>query len=309
MSLANRCSRYVAGRTAGGTSLQRIVEQNVAIPVLGGGGRLAGSSRFSSRAEFSSARSFLRNVFLSGLWSRSLTFLVGIFEFLALCRVRQRHLLLSLPLVRMMTRMSLVKVFLTLFPTLKKVRRSPGTRVLGDVSSSTLSAHQMAPAGRLCFGARISAPRWLTTTGVLGCVWTLRGVRIGRTWTLGTHSGVRPGSTEVPQIQFIDFMVVEAEREYIIVRQSTEAFGGLSFSGFARAVRTWKYGALFLHDLVSGCFFVGVWVLHVDRGTLDSSGDDFVRGVMLGLTGDTGPATVLFSTNFTLFLRCRGLES
>ena len=33
--------------------------------------------------------------------------------------------------------------------------------------------------------------------------------------------------------------------------------------------------------------------MHVDYGTLDSSGDDFVRGAMLGLTVDTGLATVL----------------
>ena len=65
------------------------------------------------------------------------------------------------------------------------------------------------------------------------------------------------------------------------------------FLGFARAVRTWKNGALFLCDLVSGSFFLGVWVLHVDYGTLDSSGDDFVRGAMLGLTVYTVLATVL----------------
>ena len=39
--------------------------------------------------------------------------------------------------------------------------------------------------------------------------------------------------------------------------------------------------------------FLGVWVLHVDYGTLDFSGDDYVRGVMLGLTVDTGLPTVL----------------
>ena len=38
---------------------------------------------------------------------------------------------------------------------------------------------------------------------------------------------------------------------------------------------------------------LGVWVLHVDHGTLDSSGDDIVRGAMLGFTVDTGLATVL----------------
>ena len=59
------------------------------------------------------------------------------------------------------------------------------------------------------------------------------------------------------------------------------------------------------------CFrqsFLGVWVLLVDNGTLDSSGDDFVRGAMLGLTLDTGLATVLgFWKNFTYFLPRRGL--
>ena len=107
----------------------------------------------------------------------------------------------------------------------------------------------------------MSAPRWLTTTGMRGCVWTLRGVRIGGTWTLGTHCGACPGSTEVPRIQFIDFVVVGAELEYIIMRQTTEAFGGPSFPGFARVVRTWKMVHLFLDDLVSGSFFLGVWVL------------------------------------------------
>ena len=60
--------------------------------------------------------------------------------------------------------------------------------------------------------------------------------------------------------------------------------------------------------LVSGSLFLGVWVLHVDYGTLDSLGDDFVRGALLGLTLDTGLATVLgFWKNFTYFLRRRGL--
>ena len=54
--------------------------------------------------------------------------------------------------------------------------------------------------------------------------------------------------------------------------------------------------------------FLGVWVLLVDYGTLDFSGDDFVPGAMLGLTVDTGLATVLgFWKNFTYFPRRRGL--
>ena len=42
----------------------------------------------------------------------------------------------------------------------------------------------------------------------------------------------------------------------------------------------------------------------MEYGTLDFSGDDFVRGAMLGLTVDTGLVTILgFWKNFTYFLR------
>ena len=44
-------------------------------------------------------------------------------------RIRRRHLLLSLQLVYMRTRMSIVKGFFALFPRPEKVRRSHGTRV------------------------------------------------------------------------------------------------------------------------------------------------------------------------------------
>ena len=110
-----------------------------------------------------------------------------------------------------------------------------------DFNPSTLSAHQM--------GARMSAPRWSTTTGLRGCVWTLRGVRFGRTWTLGTHSGARPGSTEVPQNQFIDFVVVEADLEYIIMRQTTETFGRCSDPWVCSRCSHLENGALFSYFL------------------------------------------------------------
>ena len=58
------------------------------------------------------------------------------------------------------------------------------------------------------------------------------------------------------------------------------------FLGFARAVRTWKM----VHYSPASCIwqpFLGVWVLLVEYGTLDSSGDDSVRGAKLGLTVDT----------------------
>ena len=80
------------------------------------------------------------------------------------------------------------------------------------------------------------------------------------------------------------------------------------FLWVTRALRTWKNGALFLLIPVSGSI-LGVWVLLVEYGTLDFSGDDFVRCAMLSLTVDTGLATVLgFWKNFTYFLRQRGLE-
>ena len=64
----------------------------------------------------------------------------------------------------------------------------------------------------------------------------------------------------------------EAETEC----QSTEAFRRISCPWCERAVCTWKFGALFLCDPVPGSLFLGIWVLLVEYGTLDSSGDDFV---------------------------------
>ena len=49
----------------------------------------------------------------------------------------------------------------------------------------------------------------------------------------------------------------------------------------------------FLYVLVSGSPFLGVWVLLVEFGTLDSSRDDFVRGAMRGSILDTLSAPVL----------------
>ena len=85
------------------------------------------------------------------------------------------------------------------------------------------------------------------------------------------------------------------------MRQTTETFGICS------VLRTWKL----VHYSPASCIwqlFLGVWVLLVEYGTLDFSGDDFVRYAMLGLPLDTGLATVLgFWKNFTYFLRRRGL--
>ena len=60
-------------------------------------------------------------------------------------------------------------------------------------------------------------------------------------------------------------------------------------------------GALFSCFLYLAAF-LGVWVLLVYCGALDFLGDDLVRGAMLGLTVDTGLATVLgFLEEFHIF--------
>ena len=101
----------------------------------------------------------------------------------------------------------------------------------------------------------MSALRWSTTTGMRGCVWTLRGVRFGGTWTLGTGSGARPGSTEVPQIHFIDFVVEEAELENIIMRQTTETFGICSVPWFCSRCSHFEKWCIIIPLLVSGSLF------------------------------------------------------
>ena len=65
------------------------------------------------------------------------------------------------------------------------------------------------------------------------------------------------------------------------------------FKVFARVVRTWKYGALFPCGLVIWQSRVRCLGVACEYRGLDSSGDDFVRGAMLGLTVDTCSASVL----------------
>ena len=62
-------------------------------------------------------------------------------------------------------------------------------------------------------------------------------------------------SRDVPQIQFIDFVVVEAELEYIIMRQSTEAFGILSVPLGLLALFALGKWCIILLLLVSGRLF------------------------------------------------------
>ena len=86
----------------------------------------------------------LANAFLSGLWSRS-----SIFQ----CRLSSRSLTLLLGWVRphlLVLQMRILLGFFALFPIEKKVRSAGqvvSAQLGGHVSSSTLSAHQMPPAG------------------------------------------------------------------------------------------------------------------------------------------------------------------
>ena len=90
-------------------------------------------------------RSFPRNAFLSGLWSRSFVFPVKAVKISAQDRVRQRLRLFTLHLVRMMTPMGLAKGFFALFPRGKV--RSAG-QVSADlprhISSWTPAAYEQS---------------------------------------------------------------------------------------------------------------------------------------------------------------------
>ena len=93
-------------------------------------------------------------------------------------------------------------------------------------------------------------------------------------WFLGTDMG---GLTEL------------ATSSCVSLRRLMEVF----VFPVAHAACTWKSRAFLFYFLVSGSPVQGVWVLLVQFGTLDSSGDDFVRGAMLGSTLDTLSAPVL----------------
>ena len=91
---------------------------------------------------------------------------------------------------------------------------------------------------------------------------------------LPVASALGCGAVEVPQIQFLDFVVVEAVPGYTTMRQTTETCGRVSLGFLA----LFALGKQCLYDLVSGSFFLGAWVMHEEYETLDSSGDDFVCG-------------------------------
>ena len=121
------------------SSLQRNMEQNVDIPVPGRGGRVSGL-RVPDRVQ--QRRVLPRNAFLSGLWSRSLIFLVEAFKIFALDRVYP--LLRTFQLVLMMLWMRLVMFFFALFPKIKKSAKlgsHSGSELLPESSPSSRRAY------------------------------------------------------------------------------------------------------------------------------------------------------------------------
>ena len=105
---------------------------------------------------------------------------------------------------------------------------------------------------------------------------------------------------------FLDYPLTQKLRSSRSVRLSRgvslwRPLEELPFLG-VHALFTWKFGALFLYDLVSGSLFLGIWVLLAEYGRLNSSGDDVVWECMFGSAVDTGFASVLgFWKNFTNF--------
>ena len=96
---------------------------------------------------------------------------------------------------------------------------------------------------------------------------------------------------------------------FIIVWQSTEAFGRISFPGLLAlfALEIW---CIIPFDLVSGSYLFYVWVLFVEYCHWILREMTWSMSAMFGSTVDMGTATVLgFWTNFTQSLRCGRLES
>ena len=157
--------------------------------------------------------------------SRSLIFPVEVFKVLALDRVCQRLRLFTLQLVRMRTRISLVKGFFALFNVLKKVRTWPRTR---GPNCSPSRAH---PRRRLSW--RISS----RMQPVCGCAFQAFG---GNFWA---------------QIQKFGGLG-EGWDGALVMRQRTTTFGRIS-SCFpvlcARAVRTWNLVHIFFVASGSRC--------------------------------------------------------
>ena len=123
--------------------LQQMMEQNVGIPVPGGGGRIESLVfKVFSQNRVQQLCFLLQNAFLSGFWSRSLIFPVQALKIFAQDRVHP--LLRTFQLVVMKLRMGLVKGVCALCPKIQKSAKlgpHSGSELSADFSSSTPAAH------------------------------------------------------------------------------------------------------------------------------------------------------------------------
>ena len=123
--------------------LQRIMEQNVGIQFLVVEGEaLVYKVFFPDRVQ--QRRSFLQNAFLSGLWSRSSTFLLPVAAFKIFAQDRVHLHLLTIQLVVMELWIGLVKGFFRTFPQIKKragVTPHSRSELAADSSPSTRRAY------------------------------------------------------------------------------------------------------------------------------------------------------------------------
>ena len=124
-------------------------------------------------------RFLLQNAFLSGLWSRSLTFLLPVEAFTIFAQDRVHPQLRTLQLLGCALRMSHFKGFFALFRRKKKVRLTPGT-----------SAHPRQLPMACAVG-------WMTTRVRLGrCSRIRRSAHGGTACVRTAPSGIRRGSAE-----------------------------------------------------------------------------------------------------------------
>ena len=123
--------------------LQLIMEQNADIPVpLGRGGRTL-VFKVLPQNRVQQQRFLLQNAFLSGLWSRTLTFL-SVEAFKIFAQVRVHPQLRTLQLLGLTLRMRRFNGFFALFPKTKKVRHNPphsGSALPPHSSPWTPAAH------------------------------------------------------------------------------------------------------------------------------------------------------------------------
>ena len=185
----------------------------------------------------------LRNAVLSGLWSRSLilAWLVAAFKIFAQYRVPQRLLRFLLD--------TLVKFFFFgLFP--EKMSPHSGSELSADFNPSTLSTHLMAPSSSTLLWSQDECTEMVDDNGH---AWVRLDTARGSYWQNPGHWA----QTVAPALGALKCLRSSSSTSWWWrLSWSTSSCTSLRrllkvflFLGFARAVRTWKNGALF------SCFY------------------------------------------------------